>query len=114
MRICSLRCRWSPHVRAWCLGMGMPTLPRHLIIVLVLGPAIKKLGIEDIAVHMFVFYFGVLSGSHHRWRLPLSLRRPYPAPIRCPPRRRRSGSRWSGFVIPFVLVYDNSLLLIVN
>jgi len=43
------------------LGMGMPTLPAYLIIALVLGPAIKQLGVPFVAVHLFVFYFGVLS-----------------------------------------------------
>ena len=46
------------------LGMGMPTFPAYLIIVLVLGPSIKALGIEGIAIHLFVFYFGAVSYTH--------------------------------------------------
>ncbi|MBT4939570.1 MAG: TRAP transporter fused permease subunit, partial [Rhodospirillaceae bacterium] len=43
------------------LGMGLPTLPAYLFIVLFVGPVIGELGIEPLLVHMFVLYFGVLS-----------------------------------------------------
>ncbi|MEZ5653509.1 MAG: TRAP transporter fused permease subunit [Burkholderiaceae bacterium] len=96
------------------LGMGMPTLPAYLIIVLVLGPAIKKLGIEDIAVHMFVFYFGVLSAVTPPVAIaafaaaPISGANPMSTAVKA------VGLALSGFLIPFVIIYDNSLLLIVN
>lgn len=43
------------------LGMGMPTLPAYITIVVMLGPALQKLGLEPLTAHMFVFYFGVIS-----------------------------------------------------
>jgi len=43
------------------LGMGMPTLPAYLIIILVMGPAIQALGVSMLTAHMFVFYYGVAS-----------------------------------------------------
>ncbi len=46
---------------ALILGMGMPTLPAYLIIILVMGPAIQALGISMLTAHMFVFYYGVAS-----------------------------------------------------
>ena len=46
---------------ALVLGMGMPTLPAYLIIVLVMGPAIQALGVSMLTAHMFVFYYGVAS-----------------------------------------------------
>lgn len=42
-------------------GMGMPTLPAYLTIILVLGPTLTKLGLDLLVAHMFVFYFGVSS-----------------------------------------------------
>ena len=48
-------------VGALVLGMGMPTLPAYLIIVLVMGPAMQALGISMLTAHMFVFYYGVAS-----------------------------------------------------
>ncbi len=46
---------------ALVLGMGMPTLPAYLIIILVMGPAIQALGVSMLTAHMFVFYYGVAS-----------------------------------------------------
>ncbi len=46
---------------ALMLGMGMPTLPAYLTIVLILGPAIQSLGLSVLAAHLFVFYYGVAS-----------------------------------------------------
>lgn len=43
------------------LGMGMPTLPAYLTIVVILGPALEKFGLSTLTAHMFVFYFGVAS-----------------------------------------------------
>ncbi len=43
------------------LGMGMPTLPAYLTIIVILGPALEKFGLSTLSAHMFVFYFGVAS-----------------------------------------------------
>jgi len=43
------------------LGMGMPTVPAYLIIILVMGPAVTALGVDTIAAHLFVVYYAVLS-----------------------------------------------------
>ncbi|MEP0521861.1 MAG: TRAP transporter fused permease subunit [Hyphomicrobiales bacterium] len=48
-------------IGALILGMGMPTLPAYLIIILVMGPAIQALGVSMLTAHMFVFYYGVAS-----------------------------------------------------
>lgn len=43
------------------LGMGMPTLPAYIAIVAIMGPTLQRFGLEPLAVHMFVFFFGVAS-----------------------------------------------------
>lgn len=43
------------------LGMGMPTLPAYLTVVVILGPALNQLGLSPMTTHMFIFYFGVAS-----------------------------------------------------
>jgi len=48
-------------VSALILGMGMPTLPAYLTIVIILGPSLTSLGLTDLTAHFFVFYFGVAS-----------------------------------------------------
>ena len=39
--------------------MGMPTLPAYLTIIVIIGSAMVNFGLESLASHMFVFYFGV-------------------------------------------------------
>ena len=46
---------------ALVLGMGMPTLPAYLTIVIILDPSLTSLGLTDLTAHFFVFYFGVAS-----------------------------------------------------
>lgn len=43
------------------LGMGMPTLPAYLTVIIVLGPALSSLGLSVMTSHLFVFYYGVAS-----------------------------------------------------
>lgn len=94
------------------LGMGMPTLPAYLIIVLVLGPVMTKLGADPLAVHMFVFYFGVLSAITP----PVAIGAFAAAPIAGanPMRTAFVALRLAlvGFIIPFIFIYEPSLLLI--
>lgn len=46
---------------ALILGIGLPTAPSYIIAASVAAPALIKLGIPDIAAHMFVFYYAVIS-----------------------------------------------------
>ncbi|MFC2066582.1 TRAP transporter permease [Chloroflexota bacterium] len=43
------------------LGMGMTTVSVYLLVALVVAPAIIRLGVEPLAAHLFVFFFGNLS-----------------------------------------------------
>lgn len=44
------------------MGMGMPTVSAYVILSVLGAPALVDLGVNIVAAHMFVFYFGVLSG----------------------------------------------------
>jgi TRAP transporter 4TM/12TM fusion protein len=44
------------------LGMGMPTLPAYLTIIIVLGSTMRGFGLEALTAHLFVLYYGVASG----------------------------------------------------
>src|SRR5699024_1446257 len=44
------------------MGMGMPTVSAYVILAVLGAPALIELGVNAVAAHMFVFYFGVLSG----------------------------------------------------
>ncbi|MBO8140800.1 MAG: TRAP transporter fused permease subunit [Firmicutes bacterium] len=43
------------------LGMGMPTTVVYVLLVSLVVPALVRMGIEPIAAHFFIFYFGVLA-----------------------------------------------------
>lgn len=93
------------------LGMGMPTVPAYLIIVLVMGPSLQKLGVPIVHTHMFVLYFGVLSAITP----PVALAAFAAAPIAGsgPMGTALEASRLAlpGFVIPFAFIYKPALLL---
>lgn len=43
------------------LGMGMPTAAIYIILATVIAPALVDMGIEPMAAHLFLFYFGLMS-----------------------------------------------------
>ncbi|MBI3507822.1 MAG: TRAP transporter permease [Proteobacteria bacterium] len=94
------------------LGMGMPTTPAYIIMVSLLVPAIMKLGVIQPAAHMFAFYFAILS----------AITPPVALAVFAAASLAKSdlwASGWAamkvgaaGFIVPFMFVYDPSLLLI--
>ncbi len=94
------------------LGMGVPTGAAYLIIAIVLGPALERLGVPAIAAHLFVLYFGVLSSVTP----PVALSAFAAAPIAGagPMETGFAAVRLAaaGFIIPFVFVYHPDILLV--
>ncbi len=43
------------------LGMGVPTTANYVIMATITAPILTKMGIEPLAAHMFVFYFGIVA-----------------------------------------------------
>jgi TRAP transporter 4TM/12TM fusion protein len=43
------------------LGAGIPTTPAYILAVTVGGAALQKLGVDQLAAHLFVFYYAVLA-----------------------------------------------------
>ncbi len=99
-------------VGALILGMGMPTLPAYLIIVLIMGPAIKLLGLSTLTVHLFVFYYGVASSLTPPVAIAAFAAAPIAGanPITTALMSIRIGA--AKFIIPFVFAYYPSLLLV--
>ncbi|MEP6679621.1 MAG: TRAP transporter fused permease subunit, partial [Betaproteobacteria bacterium] len=94
------------------LGMGMPTTPSYIVMVSLLVPAIIKLGAIAPAAHMFAFYFAILSAITP----PVALAVFAAAGL-------AKTSIWStgweamrlaapAYIIPFMFIYEPSLLLI--
>lgn len=43
------------------LGMGMPTAAVYVVLVTVIAPTVINIGVEPLAAHLFLFYFGLMS-----------------------------------------------------
>lgn len=43
------------------LGMGLPPVGCYLILAVTAAPALVQAGVAPMAVHLFIFYFGILS-----------------------------------------------------
>jgi TRAP-type uncharacterized transport system fused permease subunit len=97
---------------ALILGMGLPTTAAYILGASVAGPALIKMGIVPIAAYLFIFYFATISA--------------FTPPV-CAAVYVASGianSNWwktgwiavllgiSAFIVPFIFVYSNELLLI--
>jgi TRAP transporter 4TM/12TM fusion protein len=94
------------------LGMGMPTTPAYIVMVSLLVPALIKLGAIPPAAHMFAFYFAILSAITPPVALAV-----YAAASLAKADLWKSG--WeavrigaAGFIVPFMFVFEPSLLMI--
>jgi TRAP-type uncharacterized transport system fused permease subunit len=43
------------------LGMSLPTAVVYITLAVLVGPALTQLGVDPLAAHLFLFYFGMLS-----------------------------------------------------
>ncbi len=93
------------------LGMGMPTVGVYILLATLVAPALVQVGIDPLAAHLFIFYYGMLSmitppvamGAFAAATIAKS------NPMRTGFAAMRFG--WSAFLIPFLFVYAPSLLL---
>lgn len=93
------------------LGMGLPCTPAYIIAAVIGGPAMLALGVDVLPAHLFVFYFAIMAEVTP----PVCIASYCGAAI--------AGSKplatgWEasklaimGYIIPFVFVYNESLLL---
>lgn len=93
------------------MGMGMPTVSAYVILAVLAAPALIQLGVNEVAAHMFVFYFGVMSGLTP----PVAITAYTTAgiagsnPLMTAVYSIRIGL--GGFFIPFIFVYNPILLM---
>jgi len=48
-------------VTSLVLGLGLTTTACYIFLAILVGPALEKAGLNKLAVHMFIFYWGMLS-----------------------------------------------------
>jgi TRAP transporter 4TM/12TM fusion protein len=94
------------------LGMGLPTTPSYILMAALLIPALVKMGVVVPAAHMFAFYFAILSAITP----PIALAVFAAAGLA---KANMWDAGWAamrvgaaGYIVPFMFVYDPSLLMI--
>lgn len=94
------------------LGMGLPTLAVYVLLASLVAPALVEVGLEPMAAHLFVLYFGMMSMITP----PIALAAFAAASIaRADPMQTGIASvkfGWVAFVIPFLFAFSPSLILI--
>ena len=48
-------------VAVWMLGLAVPVTASYIIAAVMVAPALTQAGVPDVAAHMFIFYYAVLS-----------------------------------------------------
>jgi TRAP transporter 4TM/12TM fusion protein len=94
------------------LGMGVPTTAQYVIISSLVAPALVQMGVEAIAAHLFILYFGTRADITP----PVALAAYAGAGIAGSDPWKTGVSAFqlgiAGFIIPFMFVYAKELLFI--
>ena len=94
------------------LGMGITTTAAYLLVAIVVAPVLVRMGVPELAAHMFVFYYAVISTITP----PVALAAYAAAGIADtdPFKTALVGFRVgiAKFVVPFYLIYRPDILLV--
>ena len=93
------------------LGLGLTTTACYIFLAILVGPALEKAGLNRMAVHMFIFYWGMLSSITP----PVAIASFAAAGIAGAPAMKTGWeSMWVGsiiYFIPFFFVANPALVL---
>ena len=93
------------------LGMGMPTVGVYVLLASLIGPALIQAGLDPVASHMFLLYFGMLSMITP----PVALASFTAASMaRADPMAtgfQAVKMGWVAYLIPFMIVFEPGLVM---
>jgi len=93
------------------LGMGMPTVGVYILLATLVAPALVQMGIQPMAAHMFILYYGMLSFITP----PVAVGAFAAASIAGADALRTGFAAmrfgWVAFIIPFMFVFSGTLLM---
>lgn len=93
------------------LGTGLPTVLTYIVLAVLIAPALIKAGVDPLAAHLFIFYFGIIADLTP----PVAVSAVITAGIAggSPMKTSLWACRlaFPGFVIPFIFVFKPGLLL---
>jgi TRAP transporter 4TM/12TM fusion protein len=93
------------------MGMGASTLLVYIVLAMFVAPAVVKMGVDPMAAHLFIFYFGCMSLVTP----PVALAA-YAAAVIAKADFWETGWESSrlgivGYIVPFIFVYQPALLM---
>jgi len=92
-------------------GMGLPTVVCYVLLAATVAPSLVDLGVIPMAAHLYIFYFGMLCMVTP----PVSFAAYAGAAIANADPMKTGWTAWTfalaGFLLPYMFVYNNSLLL---
>lgn len=93
------------------LGMGMPTVSAYVVLAMLAAPALERIDVPVIAAHLYVFYFGIISGITP----PVAITSYVAAGLAG---ANAVKTAWeatkigvAGFIVPYMFIFNNELLL---
>ncbi len=93
------------------LGMGVPSVVCYLLMATLMGSLLGELGVEPLAAHLFIFYYGMMSMVTP----PVALAAYASASIANAPIMKTAFASFKfslvGFSLPFMFIYRPALLL---
>lgn len=94
------------------LGMGLPTTAAYVLAAISAAPVLQRMGMPELATHLFVLYFGALSAL-----TPPVCTGAYTAAGLAGANPTQTGLSsvrlaLSGFIVPFLFLYDQELILL--
>lgn len=93
------------------LGLGLPTLAVYVMLAILVAPALVKVGVQPMAAHLFILYFGIMSLITP----PIATAAFVAAtiaktdPMDAGWTAMRFG--WASYIVPFLFVYSPALIM---
>ncbi len=93
------------------LGMGLPTIGVYVMLAILVAPALVKVGVEPLAAHMFILYFGMMSLITP----PVAPAAFVAAAIAQAPSMATGWTAmrfgWAAYIVPFLFVFSPAILM---
>jgi len=93
------------------LGMGLPTIGVYVMLAILVAPALVKVGVDPLAAHLFILYFGMMSLITP----PVAPAAYVAAAIAGSPSMATGWTSmrfgWAAYIVPFLFIYSPAILM---
>ncbi len=96
------------------LGMGLPTTAAYVVVAALGAPALMDLGVPELAAHLFIFYFAIISAITPPIMLAVFTASGIAESDPWRTGFTALGIALVGFIIPFLFVYGPELILMAD